>query len=66
MKCKRKDKIFNIQYPQKITVIISLKKKKDMTRNLDETFISANDQWNKQKSFTEEEHCLSLILWEIK
>lgn len=42
------------------------KKKKDMTRNLDETFISANDQWDKQKSFIEEEHCLSLIVWEMK
>lgn len=43
-KCKRKNQIFNMQYPLKITVIISFFFLKEMTRNLDETFFSANDQ----------------------
>lgn len=54
-----------MQYPLKITVIISFFFLKEMTRNLDETFFSANDQWDKQKLFIEEEHCLSLI-WEMR
>lgn len=49
-----------MQYPPKITVIISFLKKRWLETWM-RHFFSANDQWDKQKLFIEEEHCLSLI-----